>query len=255
VGYLSASLHTGKLRGKIGRGITVQTNDPNKPKVHLTIRAHIVTSVVLLPHEQLAIINTDKRRDRSRLLIRKDPSESGDLKITDLSVTADWLAVKVRQLEEPLPAAGGVPAGLPGDWLLDIALNGPARYGRHRNERVTFKTGLERQPEVVVPVVVDLRPPVNLSSDKVVLPQPVDGEPSTATVLVSLRRGLAASDLLVDAEPDSLSVELEQSGGRFYKAHVRWSDGAPGNGELVFKVGEEQYRVPVTPAPPVPPAQ
>jgi hypothetical protein len=66
---------------------------------------------------------------------------------------------------------------------------------------------------------------------------------------------LAASELQVVAEPEVLSVELEPTGGRFYKAHVSWEDGELTEGAVVFRIGEEQLRVPVTPAAATPATQ
>ena len=77
---------------------------------------------------------------------------------------------------------------------------------------------------------------------------PAEGKPSSATLLVSVRRGLTPSELEVIAEPEVLSVELESTGDRFYKAHVSWKEGELTEGAVVFRIGGEQLRVPVTPA-------
>jgi hypothetical protein len=246
VGYLNASLQTGKLRGSVGRGISVYTNDPQKAKLRLTIRAEVLSIVTLLPREIMAVSNAGPQRDRSRVLIRKDPNEPGELKITELSSSVPWVAAEATRLEEPRPAADGLPAGRPGDWLLAVNAVEPVRYERRRTE-IKFKTGLQRQAEMTVPVMVDLRPPVNVSMREVRIQPPRDGSPSTATVAVSLRRGLEGP-LAVEVEPELLSVELVKTGPRFYKAHVSWEEGELATGSIVFSVGEERVSVPVVPA-------
>ena len=247
MGYVTASLHTGTLRGKVSRGITVHTNDSTQPKLRLVIRAEIITAVILAPHESMTFTNADPRHNRTRLLARRAPTESGELQISDLNVSASWLSAEATRIEEERPAGEGLPAARPGDWLLEIHVTGPLQYERRREE-LKFKTGLERQPEMTIPVVLALRPPVNLSVEKLELLPPAEGKPSSATLLVSVRRGLSVSDLQVVAEPEVLSVRLEPTGGRFYKAHVSWKDGELTEGAVVFRIGEEQLRVPVTPA-------
>jgi len=252
VGYLSASLHTDKLRGSVARGITVQSNDTSQPRVHLTIRAMILGSVLMLPHESMTISDPPQRNTRNRLLVRKEPTESGELKISDLRASASWLRLSAERIEEARPAEGGLPAALPGDWLLQAELEGDVDYGRLR-ENMTFKTGLTRQPEITVPVLVTLRPPLHLSVNQVELPQPDGGEPSTATVVISVRRGLDPATLTARAVPEALQVSLEPSGGdRFYKAHVSWDGGDISGGGIEFSVGGKQMNLPVVPLPAMP---
>ena len=250
MGYLTASLHTDKLRGSVARGITVHCNDTTKPSVNLTIRAVIVGSVIMLPHESITISDPPARNTRKRLLVRKEPTESGELKITDLRPSASWLRASAQRLEEPRPAEDGLPAALPGDWLLQVDLEGEVGYGRLQ-EKLTFKTGLTRQPEISLPVLVTIRPPLHLSVNQLQLPPPVGGQPSTATVVISVRRGLDPKTLTARAVPEALQVNLEPSGGdRFFKAHVSWDGGDITGGGIRFSVAGQQMDLPVTAAPP-----
>jgi hypothetical protein len=254
VGYLSAALNTAKLRGTVARGITVHSNDATRPRIHLTIRARIVGSVILLPHESITITEPPARNTRNRVLVRKEPSETGELQITDLRPSASWLRVSSERLDEPRPAGDGLPAALPGDWLIQVDLEGDVGYGRLR-ENLSFKTGLTRQPEVSLPVGVNIRPPLHLSVNQLQLPPPAGEEPSTATVVISVRPGLDPKTLTARAVPEALKVVLEPSGGnRFYKAHVSWDGGDITGGKIEFTVGPKQMTLPVTAAPAAPPA-
>ena len=234
----------------MGRGITVQTDDPANSRLRLTIRAAILASVVILPVENLMFNNASPRQNRTRLLVRRDPTETGELKIENVTPSADWFSVEATRLDEPLAAADRVPAGQPGDWLLVAELAEDPPYGVTRAE-LSFTTGLERQPKLTLPVMANLRPPVQLTAEPIEL-APTEGEASEAAVLFSVRRGLNPDELRVEAEPGTLQVQVEPAGKRFYKAQVRWNGGALVGGALVFRLGEESYRVPVRVAKPKP---
>ena len=247
MGYLRASLHTDKLSGSVGRGITVETNDPENPKVFLTVRATVVGSVILLPHASMSIIDAASPNQRRMLLVRQEPTETGQLAITDLRASVPWLGVEATRLDNPRPAANGLPAAKAGDWLLEVSLTGTFDYGRHQ-ETVTFKTGLPRQPEISVPVQASARPPVHLSVNQLKMPVPAGDAPATATVVVAVRRGLDPETLVARAEPDALQVELEPNGDRFFKAHVTWSGEDFSGGAVEFEVSGRKMRLPVVPA-------
>lgn len=251
MGYLKATLHTDRLRGSVGRGITVETNDPAAPRLFLTIRAVIAGSVLVLPQENLSFSNLSPRQHRPRVLVRRDPTETGELSVRDIKPSAEWFTATATRLEQPAPAGDGLPAAEPGDWLIEVALTGTQRYGVSR-ESLSFTTGLPRQPEVTFPVIFNLRPPVQLSPERVELAPGEAGQGSGATVLFSVRPGLDPAELRVEAEPEGLKVELEPAGRRFYKAKLSWNGERFDGGAIVFSLGAERYRVPVSEAAPRP---
>ncbi len=246
-GHIQATLDTAKLKGSIGRGLTVYTDDPAAPKLFLTVRALVLGSVNVFPHESIQLSNRGVRHPRQQLLVRKEPSESGELVIEDLSPSVSWLSATAERLEQPRAPGAGLPTGQPGDWLLTVEPAGSAPFGRRR-ETVEFGTGLDRQPRVSIAVLVDLQPPVRISTDRLVLPQPTEGAAARETLLLTVRRGLDPSALVVEAVPESLELELEPSGQRAFKLHVGWSGSERPEGTIIFRVGTESYRLPVGPS-------
>jgi hypothetical protein len=250
VGYLTATLKTTRLRGKVGKGISVYSNDTDKPSVRLTIRAVVLGSVVVLPREQLVIGGPAGRIGGSRVLVRQDPLETGKLEITDLETTSPWLSATARRLEEPTPPGEGLPKGQIGDWLVEVAIDDSGRTstGRTRDE-LRFKTGLKRQPEVSIPITVDLRPPVNLSVPRLVLIPPAEGEVASKTVMATVRRGLEANALKVETGNPALEAKLDLVGPRRYEVHFTWNGEELGDASVLFRVGSESHRLPVKVAP------
>ena len=246
MGHLTVTLRTEKLRGQVGKGISVYSNDPETPSLRLTVRATVHGSVVVLPREYIGIGGHSRRRGNSKVLVRKDPTESGELEISDLKTSLPWLTAEVRKLTEKRPPADGLPLGLPGDYLLEVKIGEKPETQRTRTRaQVSFKTGLKRQPVVSIPVTVDLRPPVSLSEGRLLLTPPVEGEVTGKAVLVTVRAGLDPNLLKAEARPESLKVELIPAGPRRFKAQVYWDGGALEQGTVTFKVGSESHNLPV----------
>jgi hypothetical protein len=243
---LTVTLRTEKLKGKVGKGISVYSNDPDTPTLRLAVRATIWGSVVVLPREYIAIGGKQTRRGTSKVLVRQDPTESGELKISGLRASLPWLAAEAQKLDAKRPPSDGLPLGLPGDYLLEVKIAEPPENRASRiRANVTFKTGLERQPEVSIPVTVDLRPPVSLSAGKLLLDSPAEGEVTEKTVLVTVRPGLDPNRLKAAAHPESLKVELKPAGPRQFKAHVYWDGRALEEGFVTFSIGGESHGLPV----------
>ncbi len=250
VGYLTATLKTSKLHGKVGKGISVYSNDPNNPSVRLAIRAIVLGSVVVLPREHLVIGGPGGLYGGSRVLVRQDPTETGKLHIQELTTSLPWLSASARKLEEPTPPGDGLPRGEIGDWLVEVGIEdqNQVRPGSSRAE-LRFKTGLKRQPEVTIPIMVDLRPPVTLSVPRLVFLPPAKGEVATKTVMATVRRGLEASELVVETGSPAIQAELEPAGPSRFKVHFTWNGEELGDAAVLFRVGPESYQLPVKVAP------
>lgn len=242
MGHIDATLDTKKLRGSVGRGITVYTDDPGLPKVFLTLSATVVGGVQVLPQPVMAVASAG--RNAPMVLVRREATETGVVKISDVKPSVPWLVATVERLEEARPGADGVPPGMPGDWLVGVTLDPSAPYGRFR-ESLQVKTGLERQPELTIPVVVTRRAPVRLSAERVVFPRESDPNEQPQTVLLTVRRDLDPTALTVETDSDLLLVDLEPSGKRGYKVRVRWEGDDRPQGAITFRLGNESYELPV----------
>ncbi|MCP3981889.1 MAG: DUF1573 domain-containing protein [bacterium] len=242
-GKLRATLDTLELPGgEVSRSITVFSNDPGRPRRNLVVRARVLTSVLLLPERQVRMSNRFAELARPKLLVRKDPTETGTLEITDLNVSVPWLTVTPTRVEEKRPATDGLPTAFPGDWILEMTLGGRPEYGNSL-QRVTFKTNLPRQSEIEFQIGLDLRAPLNLRPNRVVIEAGANAP--AEPVLVGVRRDLSADDVSWEVHPKAISLELESSGRRFYKAHVRWDGDTAGEGKITFRVGDESIELPV----------
>ncbi len=245
-GKVSAQLKTENYRGPVEKVITVTSSDSSRPSVSLRLKARIVGSVEVLPRPGLqfpAGVNFDYA---GKLVIRKDETESGDLKVTDLTTTAPWLVATSRKVEQPEVLGEGLPAGQPGDYIIDVSVadDAPRTQGGFQ---VRFKTGLPREPEVTVPVSVVLQNAMRIVPTFLFLPpQREETTPATGVLTAMVRPGLSKEPLRATASPEAFSVRVEPDGPRKYKAMVTWTPKGPDTakeGNVVFRLGEESTTV------------
>ena len=242
VGQLTATLSTETLNGMVGQGISLITNDPTSPTTALVIRAKIVTAVRILPEAPLVLRNRAGEPPVRRVIRRSLSAGHGFFAIAGLRASAPWIDARARKVREPLPASDGLPAVTPGDWILELRLDGQPTYGRRR-ERVEFKTGLERQPLVRLVVQTELLAPVQLAVERLFLQ--ASGDNAEETLSFTVREGLDRSTLVVQALPDGLTVQVEPGDGQALTARVRWPGGKLDQGRLIFTIADEQVELPV----------
>jgi hypothetical protein len=248
-------MKTRNLRGTLSRGITVTTNDPARSTVHLSMRAHVVGSVVLSPRTSLSVSSGQIGQSVDRILLKKDPTEQGALNVTGVTASKPWLRAEVRRVEQPEPAQGRFPAADPGDWVLEVGVGDGLPAGTNR-ESVRFKTGLPREPEVTVPVLVRVVPPITVRPRRLVLADPGTKKRAEGELMAVVRNGKENQEFSVDAAPETFEVRLEQTGTRHYRAFVTWDpEGpeSPRSGVVTLRLGEETVSVPVTVRRPAPP--
>jgi hypothetical protein len=76
--------------------------------------------------------------------------------------SAPWIVVKPRKVKEAEPAAEGLPPAVAGDWILDVSVGEDAPKVQAA-QTLKFKTGLPREPEVLIPVSVVLQSPMRVT--------------------------------------------------------------------------------------------
>ena len=244
MGYINVTLDTQKITGKTNKQISIYSNDPRALETSVLLRAEVVGSALLIPFDRLKLTNVGQRQDRKRrLLIRKDPTETGELRVTDLKASVSWIATSLLPIETEMSLGRGFPPGKPGDYLLEIDFVNQPPNGVSKAE-VTFKTGLPRFPQMTVPVNVEYAAPVIMNRKEIVLPAGTT-DVYRDSVLLTVRRGLDPSTLNIDSEIDQLQTALEQVGERHFKLFLTWNGDAFEAGALKASVGGYHAELPV----------
>jgi len=247
-GTIRASIHTSNYRGPVVKSITVTSDDPAKSFVALNVSLEIVGSVNVLPMATVQMAPRLKGfSSPAKVLIRKDPTEKGTLDLGGLVASKPWLKLTSRKVTSDEPAEEGLPAAQPGDVVISLLVDAPP-VGTHM-ESITFKTGLHREPEVTVPVMVTVRPAVYLQPKDLILNPPA-GPASAATgqVLGTVREDLDPKSLAVVSDSPAFAARVEPSGERAFRIVVDWSGAtpsAPTETSLHVRAGGESVDLPV----------
>jgi hypothetical protein len=210
------------------------------------VLAKIVGSVDILPFSAVQI----GRRNRgiktpALLIVRKDPSESGELSIDGLVASASWIKVSSRKVTEAEPAVEGLPNALPGDIVLSVLAKG-APIGTSI-ESLSFQTGLTREPKVTIPVTVTVPPLITLNpSDLILNPAPDAGAVARGEVIAALREDLDPKTVSVSSDSKAFAVRLAPPGESAFRIIVDWNGKEPPTAATIHvRVGSETVNLPV----------
>lgn len=242
VGTIKASVHTANYKGSIGKSVTVTHDDASQGPITLSMLAKIVGSVEVLPYPALQIARHRRGfEDPALLLVRKDATEEGKLALSGLTASSPWLKVGFRNVTGDEPAVEGLPAAMAGDVVVSVqALSPPP--GSHA-ETLTFKTGLKREPQVMIPVTVTVQPAVSLNSNDLILtPTAASPDGATGQVLASLRDDLDPKSVVVSSDSPGFKVRVEPPGEPGFRVIVDWErkgKNPPTETVIHIKVGGE----------------
>jgi hypothetical protein len=224
VATLKASIHTANYHGPISKQVTITHDDKSQGSIVLNVAANIVSSVEILPSPALQLARRRRGFENPALLIvRKDATETGTFAFSDLTASAPWLKISSRRVTTDEPPLEGIPAARPGDVVLSVQAAATAPFGSHA-EKVTFKTGLPREPLVTIPVTVFVQPPVSVQSrDLILIPTPGAPETATGQVLGSIRDDVDPKAVAVSSDAPAFSARVELAGARAFRLVVDWS--------------------------------
>ncbi len=247
-GTIRVRLHTSNYTGTIGKTVTVTHDDPTQGALTLSFSANIVGSVNVLPHASLQLGTRLKGFGTpARLIVRKDPTERGTLAVDGLVASASWLKVTSRRVTGDERPGEGVPAALPGDFVVSAQVDAPP-VGSHA-ESITFRTGLPREPQVKIPVLVMVQPAVVLQPNDLRLnPKPGASAEATGQVLASIREDLDPKSLVVSSDASAFSVRVDPPGERAFRLIVDWEEkgeNSPTETKIHVRAGGETVELPV----------
>lgn len=241
-GTIKASVRTEHYKGSIGKFVTVRHDDTSQGPIQLNVLAKIVGSVEVLPYPAMQLAAPHRGFEKpALLLVRKDASEEGALALSGLTASSPWLKVSSRKVAGDEPAIEGIPAAVAGDVVISVqAVDAPVGTVA---ETITFKTGLKREPQVLIPVTVVVQPAVSLNSKDLIL-TPLAATPDSATgqVLVSLRADVDPKALAVTSDAPEFKVRIEPPGEPAFRLIVEWERKGktpPTETVIHVKVGKE----------------
>jgi hypothetical protein len=250
---LKVTVKTAGYHGKVTKTIALKSDDPVRPDVTLKVKMNLVGSALVLPAKTMLLRHRRDQPTTGRLLIRKDPTETGSLNVTEVASSEPWLAVRMRKVEAEEPMERGIIA-VPGDFMLEFEVPLKPKAGLHRAE-VTFRTGLPREPVMSIPITVTARAFGAASIQRLSLRRMTAEGPIAGQMTFKLLGGQGADTVKVEVSPDRYIAEVKVLNPGQLQVQVS-QDPDMDNGEplpegvLRFTQGGETVSVPVQPPAP-----
>lgn len=171
-GTVRAVVDTTSEAGPNAKAISVRTNDPDTPRIQLTIESNVKQFLTAEPG--YARFTTFVREDRDQSipqLLWTDDFE--DLEITEVEAPEPWIEVSHREAT----AAESSEKGVGRQWRIDVTLSKEAPVGPVA-QRILLRTNHPEQKVVEIPVTGFVRPMVAVLPPNVDLGKldPADGQ-------------------------------------------------------------------------------
>lgn len=150
-GSIKVTFKTGHYQGQRSKTVSVTTNDPENPKLTLTVNANIVVDFALQPpHLYMGRFSKNDTTVRTTKVIAKEPAK---LKITKVTPSNDLLSAKIVESKPQAPAPDDPnkkiekvePPKDDSGLELEVTLKPGMKVGRF-NEKITLETNIEKVP-------------------------------------------------------------------------------------------------------------
>lgn len=248
---MKVTVRTAGYHGAVTKTVALKSDDPVRPDVSLKVKMVIAGSVLMLPSSRLLLRYRPGQPAVAKMAIRQDPTESGALEITELAGSEPWLTTRLRKADTAEALDRGFTAA-PGDYILEVEVPDSPGGGVHRSE-VSFRTGLDREPVIRIPVTVTARAFGAPSVRQLSLRRRQPGEPMGGQMNFRLLPAVAPEDVQVSVSPDRYKVEVHTTVQGHLQVMVAEDPDNDGDqplpqGVLKFTRGGETVSVPVIPA-------
>ena len=231
VGEVKATFRSKGYQGKVSKSLTVETNDPDNPKIRLSILGEVIAEVMVTPrHVNFRNVSKDSLPEPIRLEVRV--REGKGLKIQEVS--ADNPAIVLKEEKRTENEAS---------YLVSLAKKVPT--GRLTG-KILVKTNSKKSPKTQVPFYAFVQGRVTFSPQVVSFGVIRPGETSSRDINLRGTGGAAFSVDRVKATTDAITSEiLPEKVGEVYRLRVTYDPGEKTQGRVserltIFVGGEEE---------------
>jgi hypothetical protein len=231
-GQLTAKVTTKSgTSGRLAKNISVQTDAPGAENLRLVVNFNVVTPIVATPAHRVYINTLEGNPKTHRVLLHRADGESLELAL-EKPVGRDGVQVELVAAEPGVADAGMPPAQSGDQWLVVTAdgISGGSDY----NDVIVLTTNDPKAPRLELPLVVRVRPLIDVRPNPVRL-WPPDGGPDGSSALVRLGHGgrLKFEIRGVEvADPSLISAEVVSQGAQqIHSLRVALKDGVAVDGK------------------------
>jgi hypothetical protein len=231
VGEVKATFRSKGYQGKVKKSLTVETNDPDNPKVSLSILGEVIAEVMVTPrHINFRNVNKDDLPQPIRLEVKV--SEGKGLKIQEVSADSPVIVLKEEKRTE-------------NEAIYSVSLTENVPTGRLTG-KILVATNSKKSPKTHVPFYAFVQGRVKVSPQLVSFGVIRPGEPSSRDITLRGTGDAAFSVDRVKATTDAITSEiLPEKEGEVYRLRVTYDPGEKTQGRVserltIFVGGKEE---------------
>ena len=238
VGEIKATFKSKGYQGKVKKAVTIETNDPDKRQVRLTLTGKVVADVTIEPrHLNFGSVNRNEPPKPVKLTIKL--REGKGLRIKEVKSNNDALVLKEEKEDEK----GAV---------YRVSLADKVPIGRLTG-KITIKTNSDKSGKTQVPFYATVQGDVKASPQLLSFSRVSPGQPVTRNLILTPTGGKRFAVDRVEATADEITsrVVVEQEGEKT-RIEVTFDPGSRKSGRIAEKLkifvenGEEEIlEVPV----------
>ena len=218
IGTVRATVDTSTFDGPIAKSITVLTNDPNTPKMQLTVRAEVKPYVGIRPgYARYIYVQGEDTTPIAQTIWSEDGQ---DMKIVSIQSGYDFIQTTYREAtaEERRPEVEGK------QWVVTVDIAPDAPVGPLR-QYVDVEVDHPKQRIIKIPITGFVRPRQHLTPDKVEVGQLSDATlPWKRSVTFTNFTSKPIEVTKIETGIDGMEVKVEDVGrveGHRFKVELR----------------------------------
>jgi hypothetical protein len=232
-GKIHASVDIAHIKGPMRKSVFIKTNDPDRSDVTVDIKATVKTLVDVQPHEQLNIVVNKGAQSTQELFLVADPT----VKLLSPVVTSNLISAKLTPEKN-------------GRQKLTVQVTNSDIIGTHATEVTIPVQGPIK--EVVVPVVINVRGPLEVSPRIVSFMLKGHPEEVVASNSIDVRQAPNPSAVVVEKIPGGRKLKVLNEAEGWYQV-MTMQKSVDGNSARTQRIGWIPVSAAKTTRPPGPP--
>jgi len=212
-GEVKVTYSSGKLKGEQSKSITVHSDDPEHPRISLTVKGSVKEAVVCRP-ERLIFGKVVLGESLTRQLT-VTPGEGEKAEVKSVEINSEYLTADFSESKEK------------DGYIVTVTLSPDAPRGPIYAE-LRINTDNEHAKQVTVSVMATVTGEIVTTPDQVFLVMQIGEQDTGSVFLIEKVRGGAFKISKVDTDLDYITTEVQPvEEGRRYRVRVNATAGAP----------------------------
>ncbi len=218
VGEIKATFRSRGYNGKVKKAITVETNDPDDPRVRLSLSGEVIAEVSVTPR-YVNFRNVSRDRLPKPIPLEIKFRKGKGLRIEEVSVDNPYILLKEKKKTEDEAV-----------YLVSLADDVPT--GRLTG-KILIRTNSKKSPKTQVPFYAFVEGRVKVSPQIVSFGLIRPGEPSSRDITLRATQDVSFSVDQVRSTTEAITTQvLPEEEGKVYRVRVTYDPGGKTKGRV-----------------------